>query len=345
MFIGDEIHRLRNFKTLQSEAIFRFKEGCLKDKLHLHIIGVTGTPTVKDTVDIFGLFSLINHSKIGFQPYYKDFNQFKEYFYNCEDTSYGKICKTLKRTDELKWLIQVSAIQTKQRDLPIFADYKKKYLKYNLPMDAKQAEIYSSVESTMEYGDDIDCINSLVQLVRLQQICIDPSGLVASYDLLAPKIKWAVEFIVKNAVKGIVMAKKLEPLKHLQMELERTGIGCVAINGSCSLSARKDALNDFCTNPDTRVILIQLDAGRESLTLPQANYTLFLDRDYAQGFNEQAEARMTPIDGKPVTKYIIDLVMSDTVEENIYDTLVIKKRSIETINTVFEKSTGKEDNE
>lgn len=344
-FIGDEVHKLRNFKTLQSSAIFQFKEGCLKDKIPLYTIGVTGTPTVKETTDIFGLFCLINYSKISFQPYYKDFNNFKEYFYNCEDTSYGKVCKSLKRTDELKFLIQNCAVQTKQRELDLFKNYKRLYKVYKLSMDEKQAGIYDSVENSMEYGTDIDCANGMVQLVRLQQICIDPFGLVGSYDLCAPKIKWALEFIQKNRCKGLVMAKKRMPLTHLSKLLDEYKIPYVEINGSVTQEDRNKAVNDFNTNPDVRVALLQLDAGRECLTLPKAMYTLFLDRDWAQGYNEQAEARMTPVDGSAATKYVIDLVMSGTVEENIYDTLVIRKQNIETLNTVFNKSERKEDME
>lgn len=343
MFIGDEIHRLRNFKTLQSSAIFQFKEGCIKDKIHLHTIGVTGTPAVKDSTDIFGLFSLINHSKIAFQPYYKDFNLFKEYFYNCEDTSYGKVCKSLKRADELNYLIQISSVQTKKRELELFKDYKIEYKAVYLDMDAKQETIYRSVEKDMEYGEDIDCINSLVQLTRLQQICIDPSGLVPSYDLSAPKIQWAVKFISKNTCKGLVMAKKLQPLKSLALELDKLGIKYLSLTGATSVAERAEAQRAFCNEADIRVLLIQLDVGRESLTLSPAKYTLFFDRDFAQGYNEQAEARMTPIDGKPITKYVFDLIMRGTREEDIYDTLVIRKQNINSVNDVFKKSARKEE--
>lgn len=343
MLIGDEIHRLRNFKTLQSSAIFQFKEGCIKDKIMLHTIGVTGTPAVKDTTDIFGLFSLINHSKISFQPYYKDFNLFKEYFYNCEDTSYGKICKSLKRTDELNYLIQISAIQTKKRELDLFKHYTVEHKAYYLDMDAKQEEIYRSVEKDMEYGEDIDCINGLVQLTRLQQICVDPTGLVASYDLAAPKIQWALGCILKNSCKGLVMAKKIQPLKSLAAQLDAAGVSYRMLTGANSLTERIDAQYDFRTLPEVKVLLLQLDVGRESLTLPQAKYTLFFDRDFAQGFNEQAEARMTPVDGKPVTKYVFDLIMKGTREEDIYDTLVIRKQNINCINDVFKKSARKEE--
>jgi SNF2 family DNA or RNA helicase len=336
MLICDEVHRLRNFKTLQSDILYRFKESCFRDKVNLRILGLTGTPAIKSSSDIFGIFSLINTSKIGFQPYIKDFNQFKEYFYNCEDTSYGKICKTLKRTHELNFLIQSSSVQTKQRDLPMFANYEKKHLSVSLTMDEEQAKIYQSVRDTFVFEDDIDCSNGLVQLIRLQQICIDPSSLVASYDLLAPKIKWMVGYAKAKDVKTIVMAKKLTALDAVAKAFDDNCIQYSYLKGALSVSARKAEVYKFRTDPNVKFFLIQLDAGREALTLPEAACTIFLDRDYAQGFNEQAEARMTPIDGVAHTKYVIDLLMQGSVEEAIYNILVIRKENIDNVNSLRE---------
>ena len=332
-FIGDEVHRLRNFKTMQSDAIFSFKELCKRDHVTLSIIGLTGTPAVKDSSDVFGSLCLINDSKMGFQPYYKDFNQFKEYYYNCEDTSYGKVCKSLRRVDELNHLIQSISVQTKQRDLDMFKNYTKKYLKYTLNMDDKQREAYISVRDTMEYGDDIDCINGLVQLIRLQQLCIDPSGLVSAYEGVAPKVQWVTQFAQKNTCQFIVFAKKLHVFANLSAEFTKHGITYSTIKGGMSIAERDEETRKF-KEGKSQVYLIQLDAGRESLTLPEAKCTVFLDRDYAQGFNEQAEARMTPVDSSECTKYVIDLIMNDTVEEAIYDTLVIRKESIDKVNTI-----------
>ena len=44
---------------------------------------------------------------------------------------------------------------------------------------------------------------------------------------------------------------------------------------------------------------------------------------------------MTPVDGNSHTKYIIDLVMEGTIEEKIYELLVVRKENIEDINVVF----------
>jgi SNF2 family DNA or RNA helicase len=334
MFIGDEAHRLRNFKTMQSDAIFNFKEICVRNKLNVQVLGVTGTPAVKDSSDVFGVFSLINFSKIQFRPYEVAFNIFKEYFYNCEDTSYGKICKSLRRSKELTYLLQSNSVQTKQNNLTMFQGYTKKYLKYTLTTDATQREIYKSVRDTMEFGDDIDCMNGLVQLMRLQQICIDPSGLVSSYDQLAPKLSWVLEFVKKNhTTQMLIMAKKRQPLDKLEELFTQENITYTTYNGSLNLEKRNENVDKFKTG-NAQIFLIQLDAGRESLTLPEARCTIFLDRDWAQGYNEQAEARMTPVDGSTCVKYVIDLIMSDTVEEGIYDVLVNRKESIDTVNTI-----------
>ena len=107
------------------------------------------------------------------------------------------------------------------------------------------------------------------------------------------------------------------------------------------LKTRIENINKF-KKENVQIFMVQSDAGREALTLPEAKCIIFLDRDFAQGFNEQAEARMTPFDGKPITKYIIDLVMKGTIEEHIYEVLVTRKESIDDINTIFRKK--KEEN-
>lgn len=334
MFISDESHRLRNYDTMQSEAIFNFKDICMKNKLKTSVIGITGTPAVKESTDVFGVLSLINFSKIQFRPYDVALNSFKEYFYNCEDTSYGKVCKSIRRSSELEYLIKTNAVQTKQEHLDMFKNYTVKRLKYILPMDEQQKAIYKSVFDTMEFEDDIDCMNGLVQLMRLQQICVDPSTLVSSYEALAPKLKWIVEFAKKNKIQFIVMSKKLQPLITLEKVFIENGISYTTHNGSLGIDKRNTNISKF-KNHEVQVFLIQSDTGKENLTLPEAKATIFLDRDFAQGFNEQAEARMTPIDGATCTKYVIDLLMQDSIEEGIYNVLVNKKQSIDTINTVF----------
>ena len=131
------------------------------------------------------------------------------------------------------------------------------------------------------------------------------------------------------------MSKKLQALKHLyELYKDKFNEEPSFLYGSMSLTARNEEINKFKSRK-SKVFLIQLDVGKEALTLPEAECTIFLDRDFAQGYNEQAEARMTPLDGKPHVKKVVDLIMIGTIEENIYDRLVVRKDSIKSINDIY----------
>jgi hypothetical protein len=330
--IADEVHRLRNFKTLQSNALFRIKNLFEKKKVRLNILGLTGTPAIKDSYDVFGILSLINYSKFLLYPTYLAFEEFKEYFYNCENTPYGKVALSLRKENELQYLIHMHSIQTKQKDLGLFKNYKKQYRKIELQMTPTQAHIYKEVDEFMEYEDKIDAQNGLVKLLRLQQICVDPSILVEDYNEGSPKLNWIVDFSRRNfGQQFIVMSKKVTVLNKLSELLAKLDIKFGLLTGGSSLEMQQDIKNKFATS-QIQLLLMQSDVGKEAHTLPAAKATIFIDRDFAQGYNEQAEARMTPVDGSDATKYVIDLVMKDSVEEHIYSTLVIRKKSIKSIN-------------
>jgi SNF2 family DNA or RNA helicase len=127
------------------------------------------------------------------------------------------------------------------------------------------------------------------------------------------------------------MSKKVTVLNKLSELLAKLDIKFGLLTGGSSLEMQQDIKNKFATS-QIQLLLMQSDVGKEAHTLPAAKATIFIDRDFAQGYNEQAEARMTPVDGSDATKYVIDLVMKDSVEEHIYSTLVIRKKSIKSIN-------------
>lgn len=334
MLIGDEVHRMRNFKTKQSQAIYKFKGLCLKQKFRLDIIGTTGTPAVKHSSDVFGLLSMINTSKMSLEPYWTHWDAYCEYFYNCYDSEYGKQVLTTRREAELNFILQGVSVQTKQSELKLFKGYMIQYLRYDIPMDAAQTYAYDELVEKMRYAE-VDCRNSLVQLIRLQQICVDPSALLASYGSLAPKLKKVVDFAIRSKTQGLVMSKYTDPLKHLKEVLLENGVPCEMLIGAVNAEDREKIKADFNAGK-YKILLMQIDVGKESLTLPAAGYTLFLDRSYTPGVNTQAEMRMAPVDGKACTKYVVDLVMKDTVEERIHNILVTRKSAIRSVNSVFD---------
>ena len=132
------------------------------------------------------------------------------------------------------------------------------------------------------------------------------------------------------------MSKYIAPLIHLKNLCIENGIPCETLTGSVTMSDRTKIIEQFNKDHAYKVLLIQLDVGKEALTLPAAGFTLFLDRNYTPGVNAQAEMRMAPIDGSACTKYVMDLVMKGTVEERIHNILVTRKTAIRNVNSVFE---------
>lgn len=335
--VVDEAHRLRNFGSNQSRALFDTKSYFQTTlKIPLNSILLTGTPCIRVTTDIYGLLSYCNTSKIHFQPTVTGFNEFKEYFYNCMDTNFGKECLSFKREDEIKYLVKSMCVQTKKRDLPFFKNYKIEYKKINLEMDDLQKEIYKDVDELMEY-EDIDCKTALVQTLRLQQICVDPNVLVDKYQQYSPKFKWIYKFLKKNTdMQVLIVLKRISGFDNLRKLLTLAKITNATIEGKTSLQKRISIQQEF-QQGNIQALLIQQDAGKESLTLSNAKAIIFLERDWCPGFNEQMEERMTPVSSVPVTKYVIDLVMKDTKEELIYDILVRRKEAIDDVNILYKK--------
>lgn len=56
------------------------------------------------------------------------------------------------------------------------------------------------------------------------------------------------------------------------MNLLQSGINCVQLNGSMSLSARDAAIKKFTENPDCKIFLMSLKAGGVALNLTVASH-------------------------------------------------------------------------
>lgn len=335
--IVDEAHRLRNFSSNQSRALFNTKSYYQTTLgIPFNSILLTGTPCIRVTTDIYGLLSFCNNSKIHFQPTITGFNEFKEYFYNCMDTNFGKECLSFKRKDEINYLVKSLCVQTKKRDLAFFKNYKIKYKKVELDMDDLQKEIYKDVDELMEY-ENIDCKTALVQTLRLQQICVDPNVLVDKYQQYSPKFKWIYKFLKTYPdMQVLIVLKRISGFDNLRKLLNLANITNATIEGKTSLNKRIEIQKEF-QDGKIQALLIQQDAGKESLTLSNAKAIIFLERDWCPGFNEQMEERMTPVSSVPITKYVIDLVMRNTKEELLYDILVQRKEAVDDVNVLYKK--------
>ena len=96
---------------------------------------------------------------------------------------------------------------------------------------------------------------------------------------------------------------------------------------------RKQFVEDF-QDKQFKVFLINIDAGKEALTLDAAETTIFADKYPPIGAIEQAEDRFiasTP-DKAHKTHKIIELMIEGTFDEQLYELLKQRKSETDVIN-------------
>ena len=112
------------------------------------------------------------------------------------------------------------------------------------------------------------------------------------------------------------------------------------IIGETPIEKRKITVDAF-QKGKINLLLINIDAGKEGLTLDRAEVTIFTDKYPPIGDIEQAEDRFvsTSEDKADKPHTIIELCMKDTYDEQLYDLLEQRKSETDVING-FKKYLG-----
>ncbi|KAK6919345.1 Zinc finger, C3HC4 RING-type [Dillenia turbinata] len=95
-----------------------------------------------------------------------------------------------------------------------------------------------------------------------------------------------------------------------------SGISCVQLVGSMSLSARDAAISKFTDDPDCKIFLMSLKAGGVALNLTVASHVFLMDPWWNPAVERQAQDRIHRIGQyKPIR--IVRFVIENTIEERI----------------------------
>ena len=103
--------------------------------------------------------------------------------------------------------------------------------------------------------------------------------------------------------------------------------------GSTPIKQRGEFIKDF-QNKKFQVFLINIDAGKEAITLDTAETTIFTDKYPPIGDIEQAEDRFiaSTEDRAHKAHKIIELMLSGTYDEQLYKLLKQRKSETDIIN-------------
>lgn len=163
-----------------------------------------------------------------------------------------------------------------------------------------------------------DKLKVLTELMRIRQICCDPSLLFEDYHGGSAKREACLE-LIQSAIGGghrmLVFSQFTSMLALLEEDLKREGIAYFKLTGATPKEQRIRMVRDF-NEGDTPVFLISLKAGGTGLNLTGADVVIHYDPWWNVAAQNQATDRAHRI-GQVNTVTVYRLIVKDTIEEKI----------------------------
>ncbi|MBQ7488667.1 MAG: SWF/SNF helicase family protein, partial [Clostridia bacterium] len=170
------------------------------------------------------------------------------------------------------------------------------------------------------------------ELMRIRQICCDPSLLFDNYTGESAKREACLE-LVKNAIEGghrmLIFSQFVSMLNLLEEDLTREGIETYKIIGSTPKEKRMSLVRSFNEN-NVPVFLISLKAGGTGLNLTGADVVIHYDPWWNLAAQNQATDRAHRI-GQTRQVTVFKLILKGTIEERIMALQDAKKDLAEAI--------------
>lgn len=319
--ILDEAHRIKNHKSKQALALF--------DLCYIpNRLALTGTPAPGKQHEIYSILAWLYPNIFTgywrFIDYY--FTQYEEY----NATGTYKVIGTFKpnKDKELQEFLNIISTRRLRESVMNWLPEKDRQ-QIILPLTKEQTSYIDELNEYFEIeGTDINTENILARLMKIRQILLAPALLGLKGE--SPKIKWIQQYLNDYPEKKVLIFSNFTTwLKLLGQHL-----GCDnLIIGETSKARRQELIKAFQDNK-INLLLINIKAGKEGITLDTADVAIFTDKYPPVGDILQAEDRFvaTTKDKINTGHTIIDLIMEDSYEMIILQMLNTNASEIDIIN-------------
>lgn len=320
--VFDEAHRLKNPKTAN------FKSAKKLTKVPIRYV-LTGTPAPNKAEEVFSLLHIINPVK--FSSYYKFVDNYFKQEWSFAGRQHKEIAGFLPGMEKaLQTILSECATSRKRKDVMAWLP-QKDYIRLKLPCTSQQTKYLAELSEFFE-TEHVMTQGTLDRLIRYRQICLDPALLELKGK--SPKTDWIVQYIKDYPEKPVIIFSKFTSyLSLLIHELYKNNMQPTIISGHTPAQDRQRIVTDF-QKGKCNILLLNIDAGKEGLTLDRAETIIFTDKYPPVGDIEQAEDRFvaTREELKDKPHIIIELCMKDTYDEQLYDLLEKRKSETDVIN-------------
>ncbi len=208
-------------------------------------------------------------------------------------------------------------------------------------MEGEQKTLYQANaallrEQILSGGGDLgkDRMQILAELMKLRQICCDPSLCFAKYKGGSAKLETCMELLENGTEAGhkiLLFSQFTSMLDIIAKRLTKEKIPYYMMTGSTSKKERMQMVTAF-QKDDVQVFLISLKAGGTGLNLTAADIVIHYDPWWNVAAQNQATDRAHRI-GQENQVTVFKLITKNTVEENILKLQEMKKDLADTVVT------------
>ncbi|KAI7903454.1 SNF2 family N-terminal domain-containing protein [Cokeromyces recurvatus] len=182
------------------------------------------------------------------------------------------------------------------------------------------SEYEQALEIIESYYDQFGNLQEPIDLNQLQKL---------KFIKHSTKVTWLINFLKQllssnSSDKIVVVSQFVDVILKIVEMLNHAHIPFEIYHGSMSDYSRRIALQRFNHNSKIRVLVMSLKAGGVGLNLQRANHMIILDRWWNPATMDQAIARIHRMTQLKET-YIHTVVIKDTIEDSLMDSILNKK--------------------
>lgn len=327
LIVCDESQRIKNPSAAQSKALHK-----LGDAAPFRMI-LSGTPVQNNAVDLYSQYRFLDPAVYG-----ANFYAFKNRY--CIMGGYGQHqivgYRNMDELVEKEHSVAYRVTKEECLDLPQ-QTFINRYVQFT---DAEQAIYEQLLKSSfleLETGENVTATTILTMYLRLMQLTggfltADESTRpkqvnTAKLDALADIVD---DYVVDAGKKLVIFARFRAEIAAIENLLRLRKIQYGSIYGDVPMEERGKIVDDFQTNPDTKVFVAQIQTAGLGITLHAASTAVFYSYDYNYANYAQALARIHRIGQRlPVT--YIHLVVDGSIDEKILAALENKEDMAKTV--------------
>jgi len=316
--IIDEAQYIKNPTTLAAKAV-----KTINSRVRF---ALTGTPIENRLSELWSIFEYL------MPGYLYSYKSFKERFEEHIITPSKKEDEALKR---LRKMIEPFLLRRLKKD--VLKDLPDKVEEvFYAKFDDKQKELYQATEKNLLMNikkssrEEIkeNKLQILAELMRLRQICCDPSLVVDNYKSESAKLDaliGLIESAISNGHRILLFSQFTTMLDLIKERLNEMNVSSFMLTGGTSKKKRRELVESF-QEGNADIFLISLKAGGTGLNLTAADIVIHYDPWWNVAAQNQATDRAHRI-GQHNKVTVIKLIMKDSIEERILK-LQDKKREL-----------------